>query len=323
MVGVSVCDRYYLADTLVIMHFLGIRTFESYHFPAGWFAAWGTKMVAYKNERRVFMWHVMPKPIPKETPFDVGLPELLAILRSSYDAHEAEIYFSDEGRKLKADASPSEKDPKNRIYIADLKETDETISFLINRGDPSVADPAYIDARNATVRTISPGPDESPGSSAHLVIQKAAGDAHTHRACFERMPHVSSSHAELLIGDILARYATGNSKYVYPKRVKRGREFVIEHRTYRPALSVRKVPSDTLRQDIERGELSGITLIDTKSEYQGPDTPSVVRSAKKKLSIRLKPVDKGRVFTYLGEITTWGREEGYNELQLDFAGFAG
>ena len=78
-------------------------------------------MVAYKNERRVFMWHVTPKPIPKETPFDVDLPEVLAILKASYTASEAEIYFSDEGRVLKADAPVSKKTQRTEFTLPILK----------------------------------------------------------------------------------------------------------------------------------------------------------------------------------------------------------
>lgn len=99
-------------------------------------------MVALKNERRVYMWHVVPRAVPKEGP-NVTINEILAILKAHYAAADAEIYLNDAGRVLDEDASAADKDPKNRVYIADLSEDTDTITFLINRGDTNVANPAF------------------------------------------------------------------------------------------------------------------------------------------------------------------------------------
>jgi hypothetical protein len=55
-------------------------------------------MVALNSERRVFMWHVRPHAIPQASGKTVTLDEIVSLLKASYDAGEAEMYISDEGR---------------------------------------------------------------------------------------------------------------------------------------------------------------------------------------------------------------------------------
>jgi hypothetical protein len=280
-------------------------------------------VVALKTERRVYMWHVAPRPMPQEAPASVTLSEILGIIKDAYQQKEAQIHLSGEGRVLKDDAPDSQRSPQNRIYIADLEEGQNVFTVLINRGDPSVADAAYIDAASGTVRTISPEENESPGSSAHLVIQKAADSSGTFRACFERMPHVSSSHAEILLNTVLSRYALADPAYVYSKRVRKGRQFVTEQRPYRPVLTVRKVPSEQIKADIERGELASITLIDSNSEFTGPDAPDVIKSVQKRLILRPKAADTGRLVSFINQLTPWATGEGFNEIQINVRGLPG
>src|SRR5690349_18625764 len=102
-------------------------------------------MVALKSERRVYMWRVVARATPQEADKVVTVAEIIGILKDAYTAGEAQIYLSDEGRVLPLDAPESDQDPKNRVYIADVAEDSNVITMLINRGDPYVADTAFID----------------------------------------------------------------------------------------------------------------------------------------------------------------------------------
>ena len=179
-------------------------------------------MVALKTERRVYLWRIWPQSNPKNASVTVTLGEVLGLLKAGYDQGEAEIYLSEDGRALAADADPAEKNPKNRVYIADMKEDKDTITFLINRGDINAADPAFIDVKTKDVEIVSPGDDQTQGWSAHLVIAKnKKADPQTWRGCYERMPHASSSYAEQLINTILERRALLAGTYTYNAVVKR------------------------------------------------------------------------------------------------------
>lgn len=117
-------------------------------------------MVALKTERRVYMWQVSPRPMPKEAPVNVTLAEIVATIKAAHTAQTAEIYLNADGRILAPDAPAADKDPKNRVYISDIEENDTYVVMLINRGDPTVADTAFINAVTDEVRTVAPDKNE-------------------------------------------------------------------------------------------------------------------------------------------------------------------
>jgi hypothetical protein len=129
-------------------------------------------MVALKTERRVYMWQVASRPMPKEAPIIVTLAEVIGTLRAAYGDEIAEIFLNSDGRVMPPDAPAADKDPKNRVYISDFSEDEGFVTMLINRGDPTVSDTAFIDAETGKVRTVAPRENESQGWSAHLVISK-------------------------------------------------------------------------------------------------------------------------------------------------------
>jgi len=157
-------------------------------------------MVALNTERRVFLWRIRPIASPHEAngadrasgdKVVVSLDEIIRLLEAEHSAGRGRVFLSDTGRILDDDEEPDE---KNRLYIAEIARDPNrgVITLLINRGDPNIASPSFINTVEGTVRTEPPAEDEVPGASAHLVIaDKATADGH--RACFEQMPHVSST----------------------------------------------------------------------------------------------------------------------------------
>jgi hypothetical protein len=279
-------------------------------------------MVALNRERRVFMWHIRPHAIPQESGKTVTLDEIASLLKTSYDAGEAEMYISDEGRMLPDDAPEDKKNPKNRIYIADFEIADDAITLLINRGDTAAADPAYINANTKQVNPVRPGADESQGWSAHLVVRRAQREG-LHRACFERMPRSTSSYAESLISKIIANEIKGAAKYTY-KKLRRERGITIrEAKTYRPVFGIRKVPSDTIMSDLEKGEISGVTLLRARATLAGLDAPDVVKTINQRLIIKTKPVTNEDMKAFITSLTRIARREGYNQIQIGMEGLPG
>lgn len=281
------------------------------------------KMVALKTERRVYMWHLGPRPFPREAPVTVTLKEIVAILKAAFDAQEAELYLSEDGRVLPADAPATSKDPKNRVYIADFGEDNNFVTMLINRGDPTVADTAFIDAVTRDVRTIPPGKNESQGWSAHLVISKIANNG-IHRACFERMPHATSWFVEMLFRRILETAAAIDPKYFFVKSTRKEGKIVHENHSYRPHLSIKKVPSEQLKEDIKQGELSSIVLIDSKATFTGPDSPDVIKSVERKLVIKPnKAVAQAKVLEYFQKLIPWAKTQKFDTIQVKLTDLPG
>jgi hypothetical protein len=280
-------------------------------------------MVALKTERRVYMWHVAPRPLPAEAPYVIKMPTVIATLKAAFDAGTAELFLNADGRVLPPDAAAADKDPKNRVYISDFQEDAGFVTMLINRGDPTVADTAFIDAITHVVRTVPPGKNESQGWSAHLVISKSE-KKNIHRACFERMPHATSWYVEMLFRRILESHAANNPEYVFQKAKRKHGKIEYEDFTYRDHLSIKKVPSEQLKDDIKQGELASIVLIDSKAKFTGPDSPDVIKSVERKLVIKPnKAVGQAKVLDYFQKLIPWAKSQKFDTIQVKLTDLPG
>lgn len=279
-------------------------------------------MVALKHERRVFMWHVSPQTIPMDVPKDVTLDEILEKLETAFRSKAARLYLGPDGGAFKSEGG-SKPDPKNCVYIADIKriEKPDAIVLLINRGDPDAANPAFIDAVSNDVSVVPPKPNETQGWSAHLCISLTQ-DGSAYRACFERMQNVSSTLVEKLFQELLDTSTKSDPLYTYEKRVKipsrKGRppKEKIEIKPYRIKLRIKRVPSEQIIEDIEKGELTHVSLIRRNVKYEGPGAPNIIQSATNTLTLRARAADKGAVATFVEEVTSWARKHDFNEIQF-------
>lgn len=272
-------------------------------------------MVALKTERSVFLWHLSPHTMPKEAPVSTTLSEILNILEDAFKSKKAFAHIDSDGNLV---ALGTASQAKNCIYIADYTNDIDsgTITLLINRGDPDVAHPSFINPLQSTVKNVPPGTDEVQGWSAHLVISSSKDAKGRYRACFERMPNVSSSLVQKYLDALIDRATEGDTKYVYDKPIKKGKKTIVQERVYKLRLGINKVPSESLERDIKNGTLAGINLIRTQPKYAGPGNPSIVKTVKEQVSIRMKDVDENEVIDFARKVIDWGRGNQYDEIQF-------
>lgn len=272
-------------------------------------------MVALKTERNVFLWHLAPHALPKEAPVDVTLQDIIEHLKKAFDDKKAFAHIDSDGNFVQlGSATPA----KNCIYIADWKadESETAVAMLINRGDPDVAHPSFINPLSSAVKNVPPGADEVQGWSSHLVLLTKADALGRHRASFERIPNVSSTLVQKYLNALIDKATTGDPKYVYEKVVRKGKKTSTEDRPYKLRLGINKVPSETLEQDIKDGVLTGLTLIRTKPKYAGPGDPTVLKSVKEQVALRVKDIDDGRAMEFARSVVMWGRNNDYDEVQF-------
>ena len=103
----------------------------------------GRIMVALRSERRVFLWRIHPRPVPLDSKKTVTFDECLKILETAFKAGTARAYLGVSGI---LDDNSADRDEKNQIYIAQITRNvnRKTVTLLINRGDPNVVSPAFI-----------------------------------------------------------------------------------------------------------------------------------------------------------------------------------
>jgi hypothetical protein len=277
-------------------------------------------MVALKSERMIYLWRMSPHASPKEAPVDVKFEQIFEILKATYENKEAFAHVDAKGK-----VAPSHEAAENCIFIADIQKSRDgkTCSLLINRGDPDVAHPSFINPKAQTVTHVPPGRGEVQGWSAHMVIRTAADGMKGHRAAFERMQNVSSTLVQRYIDALVDKATEGKSEFTYKKPIKKGKKTEIEIRSYKLRLSINKVPSDDLVADVKKGRLSAIKLIRTKPEYSGPGDPTIVSSISEVLRIGTKNVDENSALDYIKKIRDWGKENEYDEVQFSITELPG
>ena len=276
-------------------------------------------MAALKTERRVYLWRMRPHATPNDAPV-VALSEILDVLERAFNDKKAFAFVDADGK-----VAPTQNAAENCIFIADfLTSADgKTCRVLINRGDPDVAHPSFINPTALTVKNVPPAQGEVQGWSAHMVISKQADATGNHRAAFERMQNVSSTLVQRYLDALLDHATQGRPEYTYQKSLKRGKKIVVEDRPYKLRLAINKVPSESLIDNVKEGALNGVTLIRNEAEYSGPGDPNVVNSVKHKLVIRTKKLDKDKAVDYIKDVTQWGRSHDYDEVQFSVTDLPG
>lgn len=274
-------------------------------------------MAALKMERRVFLWNVAPYAVPKKSEKLVTIEEVVQILESEYNSGNAELCISDRSLIPPKEAERGF-DKTNLIYIAEIKKDEDKgiVTLLINRGDPQAADPAFI-AASKKVRVESPEPGESQGWSAHLVINYLTeADPGSYRACCESMPHLPTSLVEKFLKTILQRYAEKSQEFIYVKKKKERGQFVDREYPYSPALEIRRKPSNTVKNDLKKGELSQITLTKRSQEYAGPDVHEVVRATTHKMVLKTHRKNANAIEKFVSELHPWALDHGFDQIQF-------
>lgn len=276
-------------------------------------------MVALKTERRVYLWRIRPHTTPNDAPV-VALSKILDILEEAFNNKKAFAFVDADGR-----VAPTQDAAENCIFIADFATSADgkTCHILINRGDPDIAHPSFINPTALTVKNVPPGQGEVQGWSAHMVINKQADATGNYRAAFERMQNVSSTLVQRYLDALLDHATQGKTEYIYQKSLKKGKKVVVEDRPYKLRLGINKVPSENLINNVKEGSLNGVTFIRNETEYSGPGDPSVVNSVKHKLVIRTKKLDKDKAVDYIKDVTQWGKEHNYDEVQFSVTDLPG
>lgn len=274
-------------------------------------------MVALKSERRVFLWRVGLVPSPAEAlgKVSITLEEVIGLLESMWTAKSARVFLSDTNRILEDDDEAA--DPKNQLYIADIRRSEDGsfVSILMNRGDPNAVSPSFINTAENDVRRVRPRPAETPGWSAHLLISTNA-ERGRHRACFEQMPHVSASVVELGLEKMLSRAVERNPTYYFDSIGRKAGRASVERKRYQPVLAVNRVPSENLIDDLDQGQLTGVTLTRERRYYAGPGERDIVKYQEEKVVIHTKPAPKQAVVAALNNLIQQARTDNFQKISF-------
>jgi len=277
-------------------------------------------MAASATERRVYQWHIALSTKPSEAAGTVTLSmdDVIGVLESEWTAKRARVLMA-KGTSRFVDADDPEADPKNQIYIADITrdEASNTVTLLINRGDPEALGPAYIEIEaNAVagkIRSTKATAKETPGWSAHLVLSlKPKGSLH--RACFERMPKVNTSIVEMAINRIVATALAGNPHYTFEHVSRAKGKSRMTRKPYAPVIAANRVATENAADDLKNAELSQVTFTRRMVQYSGVGAPEIVDYVEEKLVVHTKPVGESKMVVGLKNLISRAKDEGYSKV---------
>ncbi|GAB7553140.1 hypothetical protein NRB_26460 [Novosphingobium sp. 11B] len=272
-------------------------------------------MVALSSERQIFMWNLWPHAVPADAPVTVTVPRIVELLQNEFQAGKAFLYIDEDNRVVGENEA---KNPKNCIFVADIVDLPhlDAWAILVTRGDPDAAHPSFINPIKLTVKDVKPADDEVQGWSAHMLISKTAHTQGRHRACFEKMPGVSSTLVNAFFERLIDNATADDPDLLYDRPLKRGKKIEVVERRCKYRLGINKVPAQTLKKDIEQGVLSQITLIREVETYGGPGDPSRFTTIKEELVIRTKKEGASKAYDLAQQIAKWGKEQSYQEVQF-------
>lgn len=245
-----------------------------------------------------------------------SLEEIICILEAEQTAGRARAHLSSGGGLLRQDSGETP-DNKNQIFVAQIKRdaARKAVTFLVNRGDPNAPSPAFFDmVSDGKVRVEDPKPPEALGWSAHLTIATDANGG-LHRACFETRQGLSSSLVLAMFDHVIERALASNPVYVFETfRMEKGRR-IVDRKRYRPVLDVARVPSERLVEDLERGELSTITLTQQGADdYGGPGAKGHILRQERKLVLHTKRADPDDMKALVSDIMTFAKTKAYQKV---------
>lgn len=277
-------------------------------------------MAASATERRVYQWHIAVSTRPSEAMSTVSqsLDDVISVLESAWSAKKARVIMAKGSAKF-VEFDHEHADPKNQVYIADISRdaASNTVTLLINRGDPEALGPAYIeiadDAVAGKIRSTQATSKETPGWSAHLVVA-LSNHRGVYRACFEQMPRVSTSLVEGALNRMIAEALKGNPHYVFDHVSRAKGRSRLSQKPYAPVLSAERVPTESAAADLKNAELSQVTFTRILTQYAGPGADDIVDYVEEKLVVHTKPVDEPRMVQGLKNMINGARDEGYSKV---------
>jgi hypothetical protein len=128
------------------------------------------------------------------------------------------------------------------------------------------------------------------------------------------MSRVSSSLVLSLLNRIISRAVSNDHNYTYMVEVKTKQKIGSRPKPYRPAISVKRVPSERLIDDLEKGDLSGVTLTKRVVFYSGPGRDGLVKHQEQRITISINPGRPPAVAQLMRGIEALAKEQQYESV---------
>jgi hypothetical protein len=169
---------------------------------------------------------------------------------------------------------------KYRIGDIQLKKEDDLLEILIRRSDVNAPDPAFSNFKTGKLRIAKKHAKEAGDTGAHLIVslKPEKNNPNTYLCMLEGMPYISHSIIPSILNTI-TRYAckseTATFEYEDPSGA-RTRTGDPKMRSHQPKIELNGHMAENFKEDIERGEIRGLELIQRRGQIQLGSDPYLI-----------------------------------------------
>lgn len=255
----------------------------------------GVILVLHEFERYIGFYRLRVTSIP-ETKDRIPLTEAMGQLNSLYEADNA--YWIHE-RGLQS------------VRLLDFQEHPEYYILLVSLTKIDIADPAFEHILTGEYRVEEKAEGEGISYSAHMLIYKNEETVHagiSHRVAIEKVPGISSTVIRPFLTALLkAAYEANPMVYWYRN----------ENRLYRPRFTLNGDLATTLGQEMGRGRITGLELIDHRDQVSGLDEQNILIEKKAVLTLKVEGEhDANRVIQSINNIKARARGNNFDEVKI-------
>ena len=231
-------------------------------------------MPSSKYERSIYQLTLKPgtKPHYPDVP-KVEFSDILTLLKGVASPLKSCSRLIANGR-IATDAEIAGTDPRNSIWIGDWSEdlTNNTVTILVLRGDPSEVNPSLVTPEKGQVQSVPVADDQAPGRSAHVMIKTTPDDKGNYRALLEKTEGLGRSVIFTFFDHLIGEFVYKDPKYRYtPQKYKKSNATKYKTEPYSPRFQVSAPPSASLTDDLKEGVVENIDFIKHDVSNYGKD----------------------------------------------------
>jgi hypothetical protein len=205
-----------------------------------------------KKERWIYFYETILKPYPDNAP-TIRINDVINDLYERWQANQC-VKIINKGTAA--------------IRISDMRidRSNNLVSFLFQYADKDISDPSFLNLLTGALRTEPKSDEEGVAVSSHMIIslQEKDGLLSKYETVLEDVPGLGRSKIEPFLQSEF-KIVSKDNLYFLDDGIRK---------QCRPMVEINGVPSQSLKEDLERGVLDGIELVkhhNGESEFDEPE----------------------------------------------------
>lgn len=200
---------------------------------------------------------------------------------------------------------------KQSVRLLELQDADEYYVFLISISKRDIADPAFEHIFTGDYRVEAKQEDEGISYSAHMLVYKNESADHggiSHKVALERIQGLGSSIIMPFLTHLFRQsYALSRPVFWYNQT----------NRLYRPRVNLTGDLSTTLHNEMQRGRISGVELVDYRNNAFALDEEGILIEKKATLSLTVSgEPDEATLSRMINALRSRARAAQYDQVKI-------